>query len=345
MEVDHRPDDFEASTFIDDTPISALTTMNYDQWEALLGTGGKMSYAKLEPVKSALILNGIINGVSIDFTGKRNVNRFGPNLPIDDEHIPKVTEVIMKDVESLKKAGPFSQQPFKHMAISPIGAVPKKNSTKIRVIHHLSHPFKGDSVNENIIDEYLPISSFGHAAQAVREFGRYCYLVKLDVEAAYKQVPVRREDWPLLGFKWLDQWYYERVLPFGLRSSCRLWELYAAALHHFFQHVLQCRGRRQIIHYVDDFLFVVESRDDAIALRDGALKLCTGLGIPMAADKTEGPVTCLTFLGIQIDTTTMVASLPDDKLHEITTLTTSWVRKERASIKEIQSLVGKLSFA
>jgi len=103
--------------------------------------------------------------------------------------------------------------------VSPIRAVPKKNSTKVRVIHDLSFPKRGDSVNAGILDGSINIASFGHAARAVRIAGRGCLLIKLDVEAAYKQIPVRKEDWHLLGFRWQGEFFYERVLPFGLRAS------------------------------------------------------------------------------------------------------------------------------
>ena len=122
----------------------------------------------------------------------------------------------------------------------------------------------------------MSIDSFDKAVEAVVELGRGCLLIKLDVEAAYKQIAVRPEDWHLLGFKWLDKYYYERVLPFGLRSSCRLWDVFATALHYMFERHL---GIEVVIHYVDDFLFVVSlSHEDA----ESKLKLAlsaSGMGI------------------------------------------------------------------
>ena len=76
-----------------------------------------------------------------------------------------------------------------------------------------------------------------------------------------------------------------------------------------------------------------------------ALGLCKILGLPMAADKTEGPATKLTFLGIELDTMEMRASLPADKLEELRDLLTEWSSKEKASIQELQSLAGMLNFA
>ena len=325
----------------DDTPIAALTPLKLEAWREWLDK----EYAWLHPEFARQILEGIVVGVPIDYEGDRTHSRFGFNPPISAEHAAKVSAVIAEDVAELKKAGPFDRQPFEFFCVSPVGAVPKKDPSKIRVIHNLSYPFRGDSVNAGIDDGSLRLSHVGHAARAIRLLGVGCFLIKLDVKAAYKIIPVRREDWCLLGFKWEGKWYYERVLPFGLRSSCRLWELYAAALRHFLARSLDLPIERIVVHYVDDFLFVVKLEAEAQLFMDRALGLCEELGIPIASDKTEGPTTCLTFLGIELDTVEMQARLPPPKLLELQQLCTIWERKKTASVKELQSITGSLQFA
>ena len=54
--------------------------------------------------------------------------------------------------------------------------------------------------------------------------------------------------------------------------------------------VLQDRGVGMALHYLDDLALAT------------TLALCEELGFPVAEDKTEGPSTTLTFLGIEIDT-------------------------------------------
>jgi len=302
--------------------------------------GGK-SFRDRFPNEFVRILEGINHGVPVDYMGDRTIGRFGPNLSVTDEDRPKITAVIREDVRQGKKAGPFTRPPFPVMCISPIGCVPKKSfgktTGKIRVIHHLSYPHGGDSVNASILEEPLRLPTFGHAARIVSLFGRGALLIKLDVSAAYKQVPVRKEDWPLLGFLWEGEYYYERVLPFGLRSSCRLWDLYAAALHYFLYHHLDTKCRREVIHYVDDFLFIVEpgKEEEAKRLLEGAVALCAKLGLPLAAEKTEGPTTCLTFLGIEIDSVALEARLPQPRLAELRRLMVVWGQQSRASIREL----------
>jgi hypothetical protein len=277
--------------------------------------------------------------------------RHGGNHGSLQEHIEQVRKIIMADVAQLKKAGPYPQPaPVNGGAanVSPLGAVTKRGSAKVRVIHDLSFPRGGDSINAGVADVYLPLSSFGHAARAVSELGRGCLLIKLDVEAAYKQVPVRPQDWHLLGFVFDGKFYYERVLPFGLRSSCRLWDMFAAALHFLCEHQLGVAVPHFVVHYVDDFLFVVHSADGGAAARamlQGALALCRSLGVPMAELKTEGPVTSLAFLGIELDTVAMEARLDASRLAELRALCLAWQSKGAASAIELQSLAGKLNFA
>lgn len=314
--------------------------MKPDRWAYWLKRTGL--HAK-DPGKCERIIRGITHGVNIDFIGDRTVPRFGKNLPLGDEsYEAKITAVIKADVDAGKKAGPYAMPPCEHFVVSPIGAVPKKGSTKIRVIHHLSFPFHGESINADILDEYLPLSSFHDAADAIRRLGPGCWLIKLDVEAAYKQVPVRREDWHLLGFKWLGDYYYERVLPFGLKSSCRLWDMFADALHHFLKHEF---GIDVVLHYIDDFLFVCQTRAAADAALIGANGLCEDIGIPWSPAKTEGPTHCLTYLGIELDTVRQRARLPEPKLRELQTLAEVWLEKSHATGAELQSAVGSLSFA
>ena len=41
------------------------------------------------------------------------------------------------------------------------------------------------------------------------------------------------------------------------------------------------------------------------------------MGLPIEEKKTECPSTCLTFLGIELDTRAMVMRLPDSKLTQL----------------------------
>ncbi len=323
--------------------------MRAEAWRAELerpGKDGAPSYAHAHPELARAILEGIEQGVRIGFTGDRARSRTCVNLGSatkDDAVRAAISAIIAADVAAGKKAGPFDAPPFEFFSASPIGAVPK-GLDAWRAIHHLSFPYGKDScsINAGIAREELTLGRFDDACDAVRALGANCFLVKLDVEAAYKQVPVHPDDRALLGLRWEGKYYYELVLPFGLRTAGNRWEMYATALHFFFQHHL---GVDVVIHYVDDFLFVVACKDRAQQHLADVLDLCARLGVPMASKKTEGPTTRLTFLGIELDTVAMEARLDAKRLSELQLLLGTWGERRGTTLRELQSLTGKLNFA
>ncbi len=48
--------------------------------------------------------------------------------------------------------------------------------------------------------------------------------VRIDIERAFKQLPVRKEDWPLLGFRFQGFYFVQIQLPFSLSASCLIFE-------------------------------------------------------------------------------------------------------------------------
>ena len=74
-------------------------------------------------------------------------------------------------------------------------------------------------------------------------------------------------------------------------------------------------------------------------------KLCHNAGIPIKQEKTVSPTTCLTFLGIELDTNLMVAILPTDKIIKIRHLLQDFHNKHKVKLKELQSLIGLPNFA
>ena len=69
-----------------------------------------------------------------------------------------------------------------------------------------------------------------------------------------------------------------------------------------------------VIHILDDFLFLGPSEAKCTIDLKNFLNLCHQIGVPIANEKTMGPATALKFAGITLDTVSMEARLPDDKL-------------------------------
>ena len=80
------------------------------------------------------------------------------------------------------------------------------------------------------------------------------------------------------------------------------------------------------MHYLDDFLVVgAPNSSEYVATLTTLLRVFDRLGLPVAVEKLEGPLSCLVFLGFQLDSEAMVICLPQLKLKELQFHIKSWV--------------------
>ena len=105
------------------------------------------------------------------------------------------------------------------------------------------------------------------------------------------------------------------------------------------------RGVKPSLHYLDDFIVVVESRSEADQKKEKLVSTFASLGVPLEPSKLEGPSTCLTFLGIEVDTQGLQLRLPEEKLGRLKTLLESTTGKKSLRQRDLQSLVGLLQHA
>ncbi|XP_053112584.1 uncharacterized protein LOC128327611 isoform X5 [Hemicordylus capensis] len=105
-------------------------------------------------------------------------------------------------------------------------------------------------------------------------------------------------------------------------------------------------GLSYTAHYLDDFLFVGRGNSgECHHLLRSFMELTDQLGVPLAQDKTEGPVTCLSFLGIELDTIAGCSRLPQAKLFVLLDMVRSLGRARKVSLRELQVVLGHLNFA
>lgn len=131
-------------------------------------------------------------------------------------------------------------------------------------------------------------------------------------------IPVHPHDRPLLVMQWEGSIYVDPMLPFGLRSAPKIFNAVADALCWY----LHQSGIPVIQHYLDDFIVVVPPNSDQ-CLRSLNHE-CQVLGVPIADHKLDGPTTCLTYLGIEMDTLAGLLRLPAAKLHRLQDLLRDW---------------------
>ena len=66
-----------------------------------------------------------------------------------------------------------------------------------------------------------------------------------------------------------------------------------------------------------------------------ALETCEELGFQVAAEKTEGPATTITLLGIEIDSKRLELRLPQKKLLKLREMLERWRRRKACMKREL----------
>ena len=207
--------------------------------------------------------------------------------------------------------------------VNRFGVIPKGHNTgKWRLITDLLYP-PGYSVNDGIDPDLCSLSycTVDHVAAVAAAYSRGALLAKIDIESAYRLIPVHPLDRPLQAVEWDGMLYVDPMLPFGLHSAPKIFNAVADAL----EWCIWRRGVQHIFHYLDDFIVIGPPNSavcaEALAILDHT---CSQLGVPTADHKRDGPTSCLTFLGIEVDTAAGQLRLLQDKLLRLQTLLAEW---------------------
>ena len=266
------------------------------------------------------------------------------NLKSSEEFSEVIDRKIAKELALGRIMGPYdAPPPYSNYRVSPLGVVPKKAPGEFRMIHHLSYP-EGSSINDFIPRDMSSVqyATIQDAIYFIKQSNKPVYMAKVDVESAFRIIPVSLADRPLLGFQWHGKFFMDAVLPMGCSSSCAIFESFSTALEWAAKHKLRAT---EVVHVIDDFLLLAHSldkcKDDLAAFID----LCKQIGVPLAPDKTVGPQSSITFLGIVLDAVRMEARLPQDKLEKAKALLSEFIERNKVTLKELQSLIGVLNFA
>ena len=87
-------------------------------------------------------------------------------------------------------------------------------------------------------------------------------------------------------------------------------------------------GWKTIAHYLDDYFFCGERNSGKCRFILNSFQLMAEeLGLSLAEEKTEGPATFLTFLGIELDTIQQMSQLPKNKLADLRIKITALLQK------------------
>ncbi len=201
------------------------------------------------------ILRGIRKGFRIGFKRGSPLHSAQANMQSATLHPEIISHYIENERQLGRMLSPFARQDLPpDLHISRFGVIPKGHTPgKWRLITDLSFP-KGRSVNDGINPIFCSLSytSVDVAAAIAASVGKRALLAKVDIESAYRLIPVHPQDRHLQAVCWEGKIYVDQMLPFGLRSAPKVFNAVADALQWYLREV----GIPRIEHNLDDFIII-----------------------------------------------------------------------------------------
>lgn len=191
--------------------------------------------------------------------------RAARNMSLAIMNLQPISEVLQTELKARRIIGPLPDIP--KVQISRFRVIPKQGQPgKWWLILDLSSPHHL-SVNDGAAPDLCSIhyATVGSAVERILQLGKNALLAKIDIEHAYRNIPIHPSDWRLLGMSWEGNRYVDTVLPFDLRSAPKIFSAIADTLEWITLHA----GVSVLIHYLDDFLTM--GRNNSV---EWSLELC-----------------------------------------------------------------------
>ena len=256
-----------------------------------------------------------------------------------------INSYLGKENQNSAILGPFKSNPFtSNLKVSPLNTVPKKDTSERRVILDLSMP-KGRAINDYVdknvyLNEVVSLifPKVDDFIKLVKAKGQGCLMFKKDLRKAYRQIPICPRDYNLVAFCWKKHLFCDTVLSMGLSSAANICQRVTNAVA-FMMFSLGIA----VLNYLDD-LAGVETKDNALFAYTCLGEVLKKCGLEESVAKASPPAEIMVFLGVLFNSITMTVEVTPGRLVEIKELVSSWLEKETATLKELQSLIGKLNY-
>ena len=192
------------------------------------------------------------------------------------------------------------------------------------------------TLNTYIVSQHFHMETPQSALRSIRQGD---WMISLDLQDAYLQVPIHPESRRYLRFTMGGVPYQFRVLCFGLTTApqvfTRLMAPISAILHRY--------GIR-MLRYLDDWLILTESRTTCIRARDRLLHLCEELGLQVNLRKSSlVPSQDMTYLGMQILSVRFVAKPTETRVVNLLNIIEEFLSSPDPPAALWRRLLGHLS--
>ena len=165
------------------------------------------------------------------------------------------------------------------------------------------------------------------------------WLISLDLQDAYLQVPVHPQSRMYLPFCLGSQVYQFRVLCFGLSSAPLVFTRVMAPVSS-----TMYRSGYRILWYLDDWLVLGSSLLEITLARDFLLLLCADLGIRInAVESSLHPSKRLDYLGMSLQSTSLRAFPTQARIQKVLCLVAEFSSSPEQPLSLWRSILGVMS--
>ena len=245
-----------------------------------------------------------------------------PHKILDQKSTPKIDRLLVK----LRRKRVIEKAKIVHFQ-SRIFTVPKKDSPDGRLILDLS-----------ILNSYINCPHF--KMLTIREvkllLPKDFWTTSIDFKDGFWHVPVSRTKRSFLGFRWKNQNWQFRAMPFGLNIAPRIFTKVVS-------HVVKLMSEAGIwcLPYLDDLLIVAATQEECLLKTKQAVEILKSLGWILNTEKSRLlPAQVFEWLGVHFDLTTHTAMVPLEKMYTFQESLRQLINAQSSSVREIMQLQG-----
>ena len=165
------------------------------------------------------------------------------------------------------------------------------------------------------------------------------WATSLDLSDAYHHIPIRQDSQVFLCFQIGEQRFMYLVLPFGLSTAPWVFTEVVKQIK-----VWSMAQQLVLFQYLDDWLNLFLSFDQAVALTQKLLELCERLGLMVNAKKSElAPKQSIIFLGERLDFSQLRAFPTEERQQAIVPKLRKAIEDKHLLFPKAESLLGLMT--
>ena len=205
--------------------------------------------------------------------------------------------------------------------------VPKKDSEEDRLILDLS------PLNEFIKRPHFKMLTIREVKLILP---KDYWTISIDLKDGFWHVGVSRTKRPFLGFRYRNQDWQFRAMPFGLNVAPRIFTKVVA-------HVVKLMAKEGIwcLPYHDNLLIATPTRELCLRQANQAISILKSLGWIINDKKSRlEPAQVFVWLGVQFDLISHTATAPQEKMELFQEKLKSLITSRSCTVREIMQLQG-----